>query len=397
LAFLKDALHRRNQEYQSFLSNTYLKKEESMMKRVYLGLMVITAVFLFLSGYPIHALAASQAKEPIELNLATVAPPVGSTGAELKWYAREIEERTNGAVTIKIAWAGTLAGPREMPEAIRMGSIDIAHLPFVAFAPSLVPLHTITMECSAFHGSHPLALWMAGLQLYKEFPEFDAEYAANNMIRVGYRGSGGLNLDSRKKPIRKIEDLKGLKIVALGPVDQELLKGVGAVPVFFMINQVADSMQKGVVDGAFNPASTSVRFKVYEAAEYYIRFAEPALGQDPGFAITMNLDTWNKLPPDIQKIFLEVREEYPIKFAEFDKKDTEEAYGIIKKSGTKIIEFPASETKRWKALIDLKEMDEGWIRETLKRTDVSEQRLRQILARYKELLEEMPEKYPQSW
>lgn len=366
------------------------------MKKMLLVFTAITAV-LFLNGHLVQVFAASHAKKPIELNLATVAPPVGSTGEELKWYADEIDKRTEGAVKIKIAWAGTLAGPKEMPEAIRMGSIDIAHLPFVAFAPSLVPLHTITMKCSAFHGSHPLALWMAGLQLSKEFPEFDAEYASNNMIRVGYRGSGGLNLDSRKKAIRKTEDLKGLKIVALGPVDQALLKGVGAVPVTFMINQVADSMQKGVVDGAFNPASTSVRFKVYEAAEYYIRFAEPALGQDPGFAITMNLDAWEKLSPEIQKSFLEVREEYPIKFAEFDIKDTEQSYVTIKESGTEIIDFPASETERWKALIDLRQMDEAWISETLDRTDVSEQRLRQILARYKELLEEMPKKYSQSW
>ena len=367
------------------------------MRKMLLIFMATAAMALSMNGYPVQAFAAPQAAKPIELNLATVAPPVGSTGDELKWYAAEIDKRTKGAVKIKIAWAGTLAGPREMPEAIRMGSIDIAHLPFVAFAPSLVPLHTITMKCSAFHGSHPLALWMAGLQLYKEFPEFEAEYAANNMIRVGYRGSGGLNLDSRKKPIRKIEDFKGLKIVALGPVDQDLLKGVGAVPVSFMINQVADSMQKGVVDGAFNPTSTSVRFKVFEAAKYYIRFAEPALGQDPGFAITMNLDTWKKLSPDLQKIFLEVREEYPIKFAEFDIKDTERSYDVIEESGTEMIEFPASETERWESLIDLKQMDEAWIRETLHRTDISEQRLRQILARYKELLKEMPKKYPQSW
>jgi TRAP-type C4-dicarboxylate transport system substrate-binding protein len=367
------------------------------MKKMLFVLMTLMVAVPILFGCFDYSTTANAAAKPIVLNLATVAPPVGSTGEELKWYANEIDKRTKGAVTIKIAWAGTLAGPREMPDAIRSGSIDIAHLPWVAFSPSLVPLHTITMKCSAFHGSHPLALWMAGLQIYKEFPEFDAEYKNNNMIRVGYRGSGGLNMDSRRKPVTKIEDLKGMKIVALGSVDQSLLKSVGAVPVSFFINQVADSMQKGVVDASFNPTSTSVRFKVYEAAKYYIHFIEPALGQDPGFAITMNLDAWNKLSPDIQKVFLEVREEYPIKFAEFDMKDTENSYQIIKDAGKEVIEFPSSETKRWEALIDLQKMNEEWIEEASKRTDVSEERLRQILSRYTELLDEMPNKYPQSW
>ena len=367
------------------------------MKKMLYVLMALMVAVPILFGCFYHSTAVNAADKPIVLNLATVAPPVGSTGEELKWYANEIDKRTNGAVTVKIAWAGTLAGPREMPDAIRTGSIDIAHLPFVAFSPSLVPLHTITMKCSAFHGSHPLALWMAGLQLYKEFPEFDAEYEANNMIRVGYRGSGGLNMDSRKKPVTKIEDLKGMKIVALGSVDQGLLKGVGAVPVSFMIDQVADNLQKGVVDAAFNPTSTSVRFKIFEAAKYYIRFVEPALGQDPGFAITMNLDRWKALPPDIQKVFLEVREEYPIKFAEFDMKDTENAYKVIENSRTEIIVFPESETERWKSYIDLQAMNEEWIADALKRTNVSEPRLRQMLTRYTELLDEMPKKYPQSW
>ena len=367
-----------------------------MKKLLMVSITLMVTIFIQF-GYFDYTAASNAADKSIVLNLATVAPPVGSTGEELKWYANEIDKRTNGAVKIKIAWAGTLAGPREMPDAIRTGSIDIAHLPFVAFSPSLVPLHTITMKCSAFHGSHPLALWMAGIQLYKEFPEFDAEYAANNMIRVGYRGSGSLNMDSRRKPVTKIEDLKGMKIVALGSVDQSLLKDVGAVPVSFMIDQVADNLQKGVVDAAFNPTSTSVRFKIYEAAKYYVRFVEPALGQDPGFAITMNLDRWKTLSPEIQKVFLEVREEYPIKFAEFDMKDTENAYKVIENSRTEIIVFPASETERWKSYIDLKKMNEEWIDYALKRTDVPEQRLRQMLTRYTELLEEMPKKYPQSW
>jgi TRAP-type C4-dicarboxylate transport system substrate-binding protein len=366
------------------------------MKKFYLVLVTCVAMAIMISGLSLQAFAAQKTPKPITLNLATVPPPVGSTGDELNWYANEIEKRTNGAVTIKIAWASTLAGPREMPDAIRTGSIDIAHLPWVAFHPSLVPLHTITMKCAAFRASHPLALWMAGLKLYDEFPEFDEEYAANNMIRVGYRGTGGINIET-KKPIKVIEDFKGLKIVVHGLVDQALIKAVGGVPVAMMPNQVADNMLKGVIDGAGNATTSSVRFKTFEAAKYYIRFDKPVLGQDTGFAITMNLDTWKKLSPDIQKIFLEVRDEYPLKFVEFDIKDTEKAYKTIEDAGVEIIRLPTSETERWKALINTAEMDEAWVTWAKDNTKIPEPRLREILARYQELLDEMPEKYPQSW
>ena len=366
------------------------------MKKLLIGLMIWTAIAILLSSFSEQAFASTQTPNPIQLNLATVPPPVGSTGEELNWYADEIAERTNGAVKIKIAWASTLAGPKDMPDAVRTGSIDIAHLPWVAFHPSLVPLHTITMKCSAFRANRPLALWMAALKLYDEFPEFDEEYKSNNMIRVGYRGTGGINIET-KKPIKVIEDFKGLKIVVHGLVDQTLIKAAGGVPVAMMPNQVADNMLKGVIDGAGNATTSSVRFKTFEAAKYYIRFAEPVLGQDTGFAITMNLDTWNKLSPDIQKIFLEVRDEYPLKFAEFDIKDTEKAYKTIEEAGLEIINFPASETERWKALIDTKQMNEDWIVWATKNTKVPEQKLRQILTRYQELINEMQGKYPQSW
>jgi TRAP-type C4-dicarboxylate transport system substrate-binding protein len=234
------------------------------------------------------------------------------------------------------------------------------------------------------------------VQLHKEFPEFDAEYATNNMKRISYRGQGGMHIES-KKPIHTLEDLKGLKIIATGPLNQQLLKAVGAVPVFMMIDQVADNMQKGVVDGDMQCAAVSVRFKIYEAVKFFNRFAEPALGQDAGFSNTINLDTWNKLPPNIQKIFLDLCEEYPFKYAEFDQKDTEAAYKTIQNAGVQIIEVPASETQRWKSLIPLQNINEEWIKFAMQNTKVPEKRLREIVGRYVEILDEMAKKYPKSW
>lgn len=363
------------------------------MKRISVLLATLFAVVLMFSATAVPVFAAAK---PVELKLATVAPPVGSTGEELKWYASEIEKRTNGSVKIKIAWAGSLAGPKEMPEAIRTGAIDIAHLPWVAFAPSLVPLHSITMKCGAFRGGKPLAMAEAADQLHKEFPEFDAEYAANNMIKVGYRGSGSIGIDSRK-PIKTIEDLKGLKVVVFGPIDQALIKAVGAAPVAIMVDQVADALQKGIVDAAGNPVSTSVRFKVYEGAKYYIKFKEPAIGQDPGFATTMNLDTWKKLSPEQQKVFDEVSNQYSEKFAQIEMADTEKATKTMQDAGIKFIEFPASETARWRALIPTQAMNEEWVKFAMQNTKIPEKRLRQILARYMALLDEYAKKYPLSW
>ena len=227
-----------------------------------LPLLLAALLVLILGICAVQNATAAATQKPIELKLATVAPPQGTAEAELKWFASEVEKRTNGAAKIKIGWAGSFAGPKEMPEAIRTGSIDIAHLPWPVFAPSLFPLHTITERVSPFRGSKPLANWMAATQLHKEFPELDAEYAANNMIRMSWRGNGGQNVET-KKPVRTLEDIKGLKMAATGAMFPAMLKAVGAVPVFLTVDQVLDNMQKGVIDGDVNPVGVSVRFKIY--------------------------------------------------------------------------------------------------------------------------------------
>ena len=152
-----------------------------------------------------------------------------------------------------------------------------------------------------------------------------------------------------------------------------------------------------VIDaGRSDTAAVSRRFGIYQAAKYFNHFAEPVLGQDAGFCNTINLDTWKNLSPSAQKVFLDICEEYPFKFAEFDREDAESALKVIQ-SSVKVIDVPASVSQKWKSLVDVEKFREGWVEFAMKNTDVPEKRLRQILARYVELLGQMEEKYPQSW
>ena len=63
--------------------------------------------------------------EPIELSYAWFQPPVGLDAELNQWWADEVARRTNGAVTVKIYFGGTLAQFQEIPEAVRTGIADI--------------------------------------------------------------------------------------------------------------------------------------------------------------------------------------------------------------------------------------------------------------------------------
>ena len=334
--------------------------------------------------------------EPMELSCATITPPVGSSGEELNWWAEEVAKRTNGAVTIKVYWGGSLSNPMEMPEAIRMGTIDIAHLAWAAIHPQLIPLASITDSKVAGFRDKPLAQWMAMEALFKEFPEFDAELAANNMMRLNYRGCGCVHLLSRK-PLENLDDLKGLKIGTMGETNFALVKAVGAVPVYLSVEEILDGLQKGVIDANMEAATHSIRFKRFEAASYFVNFHPAVLGGDPGFGNMMNLDLWNSLSPDVQQVFMELREEYPMKFAEFDIIDTEGAYQDLKDNGIQVTEFPAAEIEKWTNLPVVETLKADWINWAVQNTTLSEQRIREIVERRNQLIDEMEKTYPQSW
>jgi len=100
-----------------------------------------------------------------------------------------------------------------------------------------------------------------------------------------------------KKPVRNLEDLKGLELRASGGTAQ-VLKALGATPVGMPQSQTPEALQKGVVQGAASSLETLMDFKYAEMCRYVTIFNGPVYP----FAVVMNMDKWNSLPEDVQKV-----------------------------------------------------------------------------------------------
>ena len=106
-------------------------------------------------------------------------------------------------------------------------------------------------------------------------------------------------MSPRKKPIRKMEEFKGVKIRSHGPT-AEMLKCLGATPVAFPMPELYQSLQKGVVDGGVFPMEALKGWKLAEVTNCHIQC--PPIPYSLGFFVVMNKDKWNSLPADIQDI-----------------------------------------------------------------------------------------------
>jgi TRAP-type C4-dicarboxylate transport system substrate-binding protein len=132
-------------------------------------------------------------------------------------------------------------------------------------------------------------------KLYNEFPEFQKEYQDVHVL-VNYT-AGLYRLLTTKKQIKTLEDMKGLKIRALGGPQTDGMKALGAVPTLVPFPETYLAMQKGVLDGTLTPIGACEIFNFHEVGNY---MTDVIIATAP-FAIVMNKDKWNSLSPDIQK------------------------------------------------------------------------------------------------
>ena len=148
-----------------------------------------------------------------------------------------------------------------------------------------------------------------------------------------------------KKPVRKLEDLKGLTIRAPGIVGNTVA-ALGATPAPTPIMEVYDAMAKGVIDGVNTPFETLKSFRFAEVAKHVT--ASWQVGNLYTFYVAMNKNSYNKLTPDLKEIFDRLCGEFKERFALMWNLIDAEGKEFAEKKGVEIIELSPQEAARWK-------------------------------------------------
>ena len=99
---------------------------------------------------------------------------------------------------------------------------------------------------------------------------------------------------TRNKPIKTLEDIKGLKIRTPSANQSRWLKALGATPVSFPVTQMYRALETGRVDALLVPPSVIRSFKIGEVARYFTTGLDAAFGRSP-FFLVMNKKSWNGL------------------------------------------------------------------------------------------------------
>ena len=108
---------------------------------------------------------------------------------------------------------------------------------------------------------------------------------------------------TRDKPIKSLDDLKGLKLRAPTRQTNKLLAKLGATPVGMPVTGVADAVSKGTIDGFVLPWEVIPAFKLHEMVKYHTETdaSRPAM-YSAGFVFAMNQAKYDSLPADLKKV-----------------------------------------------------------------------------------------------
>jgi TRAP-type C4-dicarboxylate transport system substrate-binding protein len=271
------------------------------MKRLICPFMTVVVAVLLVLGAFGYSKAASEAEKPIVLIEASWTPT--KMPPPIEWepfdfavneFLDTIEYQTQGRVKFKRYPAETLVKMSDHWEAVKGGICDIG-LVNVCMFPGQFPLTAALRLPGLFDNSIQGAV--VRQMLYEEgylFPEWKE-------VKLLWFGTNSpWDVSCRKKQIRTLEDLKGLKIATTGEPEASFIKALGAIPVAMPPTEFYFGLERGTVDGAWQDTNGQVAFKLYEKSPYITRIP----GNSNATVVTiMNRDKYNSLPPDIKEVF----------------------------------------------------------------------------------------------
>ena len=304
------------------------------MKRSTVLKVLVIAMFLSVLLVPFHGYAQEKV---ITLKVANWFPVAHKQTPLLESWGKDLEKRTNGRVKVNYYPAGTLVPAPQSYDAVTKGISDVGNH-VLGYTVGRFPLtEVLDLPLGYPNNTVPTKLANAFYDKFKP-KEF------NDVKVLWFHAQAPGIVHTKTKPITKLEDLKGMKMRTYGS-NAKLMSLLGGTPVAMPMTDVYDALSRGVAEGLMCAYEATEGFRFGDQLKYSTE--NYATSYSAVFAIVMNKDKWNSLPPDIQKIIDTMSKEYIEKYAAMwdDIEISGKAYLV--KRGNKINTLSKEEEAKW--------------------------------------------------
>ncbi|WP_431122000.1 TRAP transporter substrate-binding protein [Variovorax paradoxus] len=244
------------------------------------------------------ALAPAAHAEPVVLSLVHAATTSHPAHVAALQFAKRVEERTRGQISVEIFPASQLGSENELLQKVRLGAVDmdVTSMNYLIKYEKTFSVVILPYLFDSYAHAHrvldgPAMKWLAPLAEKQGF------------IILSNWEWGFRNLTNNKRPVNVPEDVRGLK-VRVPPVAEleATMEALGAQVSKVGFKELPLALSQGVVDGQENPINVIYYNKLYETQKHL------ALTRHVYYNTLhlMSTASWAKLTPAQQAI---VREE----------------------------------------------------------------------------------------
>src|SRR5690242_10035347 len=208
------------------------------------------------------------AQQKLVLKASDVHPEGYPTVAAIASMGKKLETATNGRISIQIYPSMQLGGEKEAIEQAQVGALALARVSVGALGPVVDDLNAFNLPY-LFRSTAHMQKVIDG-PIGQELLDKVTNNPKAGLVGLCWMDAGARSLYDTKKPIRGIDDLKGMKFRVMGnPMFVDMMNALGGNGVAMGYDQVFNALQTGVVDGAENNPPSFVFDNHYTVAKYY--------------------------------------------------------------------------------------------------------------------------------
>ncbi len=255
-------------------------------------------------------------------------------------FAELVQRETGGRLRLEAFTDRMLHGPIDGFKAAVTGITDYTHA-YVTYQPgSFRLLHATQLP---FLFPTPQVASLVVEELYPRF--FKAEYERMGVYLAHCDSTSPYNILSRT-PVRRLEDLRGLKIRVTGGLTADIYRELGAVPVSIAAAEIYPAFQRGILDAVTLSLADMVAYRLQEIARFY------TVGDINVVVLQycLNRRTFDALPGDLKERFyrlLRVRSQIAVQ-NHYSGPTYERARATLIDSGVEVLELDEPERTRWR-------------------------------------------------
>lgn len=287
---------------------------------------------LLIAALPLTFCLSGLAQAGMTLKIAEIHPAGYPTVVAQEHMGEKIEAASNGELEFKMFAGGVLGSEKEVVEQVQIGAVQMTRVSLGTVGPVVPDVNVFNMPFIFRDTAHMRAVidGEIGQEILDKITA--SEF---NMVGLAWMDGGVRNLYT-KKPVRKIEDLKGMKIRVMGnPLFIDTLNAMGANGIAMDTGEIFSALQTGVVDGAENNPPTMLEHNHYRNAKYYSLTGHLILPEP----LMMSKTTWNQLTPEQQALVQKYAKEAQLEERKLWDEKSASSEAKLKEAGVEFIEI----------------------------------------------------------